>query len=86
MLDAALDDLRATYRRVVAVFDSEPPQELARLAGVLRSVAEGRTLALFANGDIEALKERARALGARSVEENTVTLKEIFLETVRGPR
>lgn len=86
VLDAALDDLRASYRRVFAVFDSAPPQELASLHGVLRSVADGRTLALFANGDIELLKSRAWALGARSVEENSVTLKEIFLETVRGPR
>jgi ABC-2 type transport system ATP-binding protein len=86
VLDAALDDLRASYRRVFVVFDHEPPQELACLAGVLRSVADRRTLALFANGDIEVLKARAWSLGARSVEENSVTLKDIFLETVRGPR
>jgi hypothetical protein len=44
----------------------------------------GRTASLLAHGDVDALVDRARELGPSSVEVRSVTLKELFLDHVRG--
>jgi len=77
----ALDDLRASCRRVVAVFDGDAPGDFqAAGAGCVRR--EGRTLSVLAWGNAEEIAAEARKRNAVSVEIAPVTLKEIFLETV----
>ena len=75
LVDAPLDDLRARYRRIRAVFaDAAPEIEFAPRGG--------RELSLLTSADADGVAAEARARGAVSVEVVPVTLKEIFLETV----
>ena len=79
-----LDDLKADYRRVLLVFEGTPPHELASLPGIDHLSQRGRTASLLTHGDVGALVDRARELGPSSVEVRSVTLKELFLDHVRG--
>jgi ABC-2 type transport system ATP-binding protein len=82
LLDAPLDDLRASYRRVQAVFANEPPQITFASRGVVAVRAAGRVLTVFVSADADGAAAEARARGAVSVDVLPVTLKEIFIETV----
>jgi len=84
VIDGELDDLKADYRRVLLVFEGTPPRELASLPGIDHLSQRGRTASLLAHGNVEALVDRARELGPISVEVRSVTLKELFLDHVRG--
>jgi len=57
---------------------------VAALAGVDHVRTRGRTASLLAHGDIDATLDRARLLRPESVEVHPVTLKELFLEHVKG--
>src|SRR5579871_3714557 len=87
-VSGALEDFRENYRRIQLVFGEEAPSaEKApafRGPGVLRVDRRSRALTLIASGGAEQIVEEARALNAISVDITPVTLKEIFLETVRG--
>jgi len=84
VIDGVLDDLKSQYRRIVLVFDGEPPRELAGLPGIDHLRLRGRTASLLAHLDIEAVVARARDLNPTSVEVRLVTLKELFLDHVKG--
>ena len=81
-LAGALDDLRANYRRVIAVFEGDAPDDF-RAPGVEQVRREGRTLSALASGHAEEIAAEARRRNAISVDVEPVTLKEIFLETVK---
>jgi ABC-type multidrug transport system ATPase subunit len=82
LVDAPLDDLRASYRRVQAVFAGEAPQVAFASRGVVAVRTAGRVLTAFVRADADGVAVEARARGAASVDVLPVTLKEIFLETV----
>jgi len=85
VVEGALDDLRERYRRVQFVFDADAPAVpdlLAQSTGIQRVRRSGRVLSVLTNGSADAIIDRARALRPVSVDVATVTLKEIFLETV----
>jgi ABC-2 type transport system ATP-binding protein len=84
VIDGELDDLKSDYRRILLVFDGVPPKELAGLPGIDHLRQRGRTASLLAHGDVDTLVERARELGPASLEVRSVTLKELFLDHVRG--
>jgi ABC-2 type transport system ATP-binding protein len=84
VIDGQLDELKLQYRRILLVFDGQPPRELARLPGIDHLRQRGRTASLLTHVDVDALVDRARELGARSVDVRPVTLKELFLDHVRG--
>lgn len=83
VVDGALDELKQSYRRIHAVFDGEAPAGNWKLAGVQRVRREGRTLALLASSNVEQIAAHVRALNAVAVELLPVTLKEIFLASVK---
>src|SRR5262249_48977782 len=82
LLDAPLDDLRASYRRVQIVFAGEAPQLAFASRGVVSARSAGRVLTVFVRADADGVAAEARASGAASVDVLPVTLKEVFLETV----
>lgn len=84
VIDGALDDLKTEYRRILLVFAGDAPETVAALAGVDHVRTRGRTASLLAHGDIDATLDRARQLRPESVEVHPVTLKELFLEHVKG--
>jgi ABC-2 type transport system ATP-binding protein len=84
VIDSALDDLRERYRRIHLVFDGPAPQRSFRSPAVVRVERKGRELAVLASGDAEHIAAEGRALGATAVDTRTVSLKDIFLESVNA--
>ena len=78
----ALDDVRARYQRVQLVFAGNAPQIELRATGIIGVRRQGRVLTVLTN-DREAALAEARALSPASIDVAPVTLKEIFLESVR---
>ena len=79
-----LDDLRESYRRIQLVFDGEAPEPSFRARGVVRAQRRGRVLTVISSVGTDAILDEARALRPASVDVLPVTLKEIFLETVKA--
>lgn len=79
----ALDDLRERFRRVQMVFDGEAPAPAFRAPGVVRAQRNGRSMTVLSSAGADAVIEEARAWKPVSVDVVPVTLKDIFLETVR---
>ena len=83
VVDGALDDLRAAYRRIQLVFDGAAPDVAFKTRGVVGLRREGRVLSVLSScGAKQDVVAEARALNPKSVDVLPVTLKEIFLETV----
>ena len=82
VVSGALDDLRERYCRVQIVFDGEAPAATFRAPGVERVRRAGRVLTVLSSAGSDRIVEEARALGPLTVDVGTVTLKDIFLETV----
>jgi ABC-2 type transport system ATP-binding protein len=83
LLDASLDHLRQSYRRIDLVFEFAPPEREFRIVGVEKIQTKGHQMSVFASGNAEAVIEHARDLNAVSVEVAPVGLRDIFLETVK---
>ncbi|MGO9270957.1 MAG: ATP-binding cassette domain-containing protein [Terriglobia bacterium] len=83
VVDASLDQLRESYRRIDLVFASAPPEREFRIAGVEKIQTQGHQMSVFASRNAEAVIERARDLSAVSVEVAPVGLRDIFLDTVK---
>jgi ABC-2 type transport system ATP-binding protein len=79
----ALDDIRGSYRRIQLVFDGDAPEPSLRAEGVVRVQRRGRVLTIIASRGADAVLDEARVLRPASVDVLPVTLKEIFLETVK---
>ena len=78
---AALDDLRAQYRRIHFVFDDDAPAPVFRAKGVERMYRDGRVLTVLASAGAHGIVEEGRTLRPVSVDVVPVSLKEIFLES-----
>jgi len=84
VIDGDLDELKSQYRRILLTFDGAPPSALVHLTGIDHLRQRGRTASLLTHGNVDALVDRARELGPTAVEVRPVTLKELFLDHVRG--
>lgn len=78
-----LDDLKDNYRRVNIVFEQEAPERVPA-AGAAQFRRDGRSLTVFAGGNVDAIVDQAYLHNAVSVDVTPVTLKEIFLESTRS--
>jgi ABC-2 type transport system ATP-binding protein len=83
LVDASLDHLRRSYRRIDLVFASAPPEREFCITGVEKIQTKGHQMSVFASRNAEAVIQRARDLDAVSVEVAPVGLRDIFLETVK---
>jgi ABC-2 type transport system ATP-binding protein len=81
--DFSLDEMRIEYRRITLGFDKQPPEHDFDICGVRQIRTNGRQMTVWANHNAEAVIERARSLEAVSVDVTPVTLREVFLETVK---
>ncbi len=80
----SLDDLKARYRRLHIVLEEDLRIPIRWSEGVEHIRHEGRSISILASRNVEKLMQQARSIPGASVEEYPVTLKEIFLEHVRG--
>jgi len=83
LVDASLDHLRQSYRRIDLVLPTLVGEGEFLIPGVQRIQADGFHMSVFATNNAEAVVERAHGLNAISVEVSPVGLRDIFLETVR---
>jgi ABC-2 type transport system ATP-binding protein len=82
VLEGSVDQLKGRIRRARAVFDVDPPGH-APLAGAIHSRVEGRLLTVVADAPDGSLEASLRALGARTVEVETLPLEEILVSLLR---
>jgi ABC-2 type transport system ATP-binding protein len=81
--DTSLDQVRQDYRRITFGFSTEPPRVEfpGESVGFVRT--DGRQITLMATRNADAIIERVNLLGAASVEATPVSLRELFLATVK---
>jgi ABC-2 type transport system ATP-binding protein len=84
VVTGALDDIRENFRRIQLVFHGEAPAPAFRAPGIERVRREGRVLTVLSSAGTEQILVEARALNPASIDIVPVTLKEIFLETVKA--
>jgi ABC-2 type transport system ATP-binding protein len=80
VFEESLDQVKASYRRVVMVFDGAPPDALRHAAGVRQARAEGRMLSVLVSRRADEVVAQAREQHAREIEVTPVTLTDIFLD------
>jgi ABC-2 type transport system ATP-binding protein len=78
----SLDEVRERFQRVQLVFDADAPAVELRAPGIVRAERQGRVITVLTR-DRAALMDETRALAPASVDAAPVTLKEIFLESVK---
>jgi ABC-2 type transport system ATP-binding protein len=81
--DTSLDQIRQNYRRITFGFSTEPPRfDFAdETIGSIRT--DGRQITVMAVRNADAIVERGHRLGAACVETTPVSLRELFLATVK---
>lgn len=82
-LNATIDDLRQSYRRIDFVFEAAPSERELVVSGIERIRSSGRHVSVLASRNADEVIRRARGLSAVSVEVSSVPLRDIFLETVK---
>ncbi len=83
LLSGALDDLRARYQRIQLVFDGEAPDIRVHAPGSHRVQRKGRVLTVLTSS-APAVTDELRGYRPASLDVTPVTLKDIFLESVRA--
>ena len=83
VLDGALDDVRARHRRIELVFDGPAPEVELKSRGVIAANRQGRVMSVLSSAGDGGVVAELRALRPVSLDVHAMTLKEIFLETVR---
>ena len=83
MVAGALDELRAHYRRIQLVFDGDAPSMKLHAPGTHRLRRRGRVVTILSSAAGDAVMHELRGYRPASIEVTPVSLKEIFLESVR---
>jgi ABC-2 type transport system ATP-binding protein len=83
VLDASLDDLRESYRRIDLVFPSLPNASDFWLEGVQDVRIRNHQMSVIASRNAEDVVARAHDFRANSIEVTPVGLREIFLEKAK---
>jgi ABC-2 type transport system ATP-binding protein len=81
--DLSLDEIRQDHRRITLGFAHQPPEHVFEMPGVQHIKTSGRQVVLLASHGTEAIVEWARSRDAVAVDVAPVSLRELFLETVR---
>jgi ABC-2 type transport system ATP-binding protein len=83
LVDAPLDRMKDEYRRINLVFDTPARAPEFALDGIERVQVDGRTVSVFASHNVDRIIDHAHALRPTSIDVLPVTLKEIFLESLK---
>lgn len=84
LLDAPLDQMKEEYRYINLVFDTPIQAPALAFDGIERVQVDGRSASLFASRNVEGIVAQAHALHATSIDVLPVSLKEIFLESLKA--
>ena len=83
VVSGALDDLRAQYRRIQLVFEGDAPEIRVHAPGTHRVRRQGRVLTVLSSSGGDAVIAELRGYRPSSFDVTPVSLKDIFLESVR---
>lgn len=83
LVDAPLDQMKEEYRRINLVFDTPASAPEFAIDGIERVQVDGRTVSVFASHNVDRIVHHANGLGPTSIDVLPVTLKEIFLESLK---
>ena len=86
VLDCPMDKVKSDYRHVQAVFPAPMDERDFQLTGIERVSTDGRIVSLIASRNVDAIVEQVRVMQGSNIEITSLSLKEIFLETVKGRR
>lgn len=82
--DFSLDDMRQEYRRITLGFSKQQPCDKFRIQGIQQIRMDGRQVVLVANQNADAIVELARSMEPVSVDVAPISLREVFLQAVKG--
>lgn len=82
VMDAAVDELRQSWRRVDIVMPWAPRAEEFQIRGVEKIRTRGQQVSVVVNGNADGVIERARESGANSIDVTPLNLRELFLQTI----
>jgi ABC-2 type transport system ATP-binding protein len=83
VVSGELDDLRAQYQRIQLVFDGDAPDFRIHAPGTHRLQRRGRAITILSAHGGAALLDELRGYRPSSIDVSPVSLKDIFLESVR---
>ena len=83
VVSGELDDLRAQYQRIQLVFDGDAPDFRIHAPGTHRLQRRGRAITILSANGGAALLDELRGYRPSSIDVSPVSLKDIFLESVR---
>ena len=83
VVSGALDDLRAKYQRIQLVFEGDAPEFRIHAPGTHRLQRRGRVITILSSNGGAAVLDELRGYRPTSIDVTPVTLKDIFLESVR---
>jgi ABC-2 type transport system ATP-binding protein len=83
VVSAALDDLREDYRRLQLVFDGDAPEVSLRSPGIVRVSRIGRVLTIVSSAGTDRILSEIQTSNPAAVDILPMTLKDVFLESVR---
>ena len=84
VLDASMDRVKNEYRHIQVVFSKPVGTREFDFAGVERVYTEGPVVSVIASRNVDEIVERFRDMQANNIDVAPLSLKEIFLETVKG--
>ncbi len=79
----SLDDLRARYQRIQLVFSGDAPEFKVHAPGTHRVTRKGRVVTILSSSRGNEVIDEVRGYRPVSLDVSPVSLKEIFLESVR---
>jgi ABC-2 type transport system ATP-binding protein len=83
VVSGALDDLRSQYQRIQLVFDGDAPSMKLTSPGTHRMKRQGRVVTVLSSAGGGGIITELRGYRPASLDVSPVTLKDIFLESVR---
>ena len=83
VVSGALDDLRAQYQRIQLVFEGNAPEIKVHAPGTHHVRRQGRVITVLSSSGGDAVIQELRGYRPSSFEVSPVSLKDIFLESVR---
>ena len=83
VVSGALDDLRSQYQRIQLVFENDAPEIRVHAPGSHRVQRRGRVITVLSSSSGTAVLDELRGYRPSSLDVSPVTLKDIFLESVR---
>jgi len=82
--DFSLDELQHDYRKVTLGFATNAPLDEFRMPGIRRVRRADRQLSVIVRGNADAVAAQGRSMNAVSVDVIPISLREVFLESVRS--